>query len=127
MSDAEILKAARNDLLKLHKVLLDDERFTYERQHGLLSPTEFLQVLLEDTDFAWLRRFSILIVEIDEMFATKGGYSPDSVPAHLRKIDELLKLQILDDQFVEKYSSALEANDEVATLHAQIDRTLAGV
>jgi len=127
MSDAEILKAARDDLLKLHKTLLDDERFTYERQHGLLSPTEFLQVLLEDTDFAWLRRFSILIVEIDEMFATKGGYSPESIPAQLRKIDELLKLQILDDQFVKKYSRALVASDEVATLHAQIDRTLAGV
>ena len=127
MSDAVILRAARNDLLKLHKVLLDDERFTYERQHGLLSPTEFLQVLLEDTDFAWLRRFSILIVEIDEMFATKGGYSPESVPAHLGKIDELLKLKILDEQFIEKYSNALEANDEVATLHAQIDRTLTGV
>ncbi len=82
------VRSTRNDLLKLHKTLLDDERFIYEKQHGLLSPTEFLQVLLEDTDFAWLRRFSILIVEIDEMFATKGGYSPESVPAHLRKIDQ---------------------------------------
>lgn len=127
MSDAEILKAARDGLLKLHKTLLEDARFIYEKQFGLLSPTEFLQVLLEDSDFAWLRRFSILIVEIDEMFATKGGYNPESVPVHLRKIEDLLRLKIPDVQFVERYKSALEANDEVAALHAQIDRTLTGV
>ncbi len=28
---------------------------------------------MEDEDFAWLRKFSTLIVEIDEMFASKEG------------------------------------------------------
>ncbi len=69
MGNAEILKNARNLLLKLHKSMLDLEREIYEGIHGKLNATEFLNLLLEDEDFAWLRQFSMLIVEIDEMFA----------------------------------------------------------
>jgi hypothetical protein len=124
MSDTDTLREARNSLLKLHKMLLDDERFSYEKQHGLLSPTEYLQVLLEDTDFAWLRQFSILIVEIDEMFAGKAGYSDELVAANLRKIADLCDLRTFDNDFKTKYRRALDSNVEIAELNEAIKRSI---
>jgi hypothetical protein len=61
------LEALRHALLKLHKLLMDDERAAYERSHGRTSPAQMLQLLLNDPQFAWLRPISELIVRIDEL------------------------------------------------------------
>ena len=56
----------------LHKTLLDGERRTYERVHGPIgSPGAFLQLLLNDPWFAWLRPMTSLVVVIDEALAAK--------------------------------------------------------
>ena len=73
MDKAEQLKSSRDILLKLHKSMLDLEREMYEGLNGQVSPAQFVNLLMQDDDFAWLRKFSILIVEIDEMFASKDG------------------------------------------------------
>ena len=64
MNNAELLRDSRNLLLKLHKSLLDHERRIYEWINGPRTPGQFLNLLLEDPDCAWLRKFSTLIVEI---------------------------------------------------------------
>ena len=79
MNNADTLRYARNILLKLHKLLIDAERAGYERLHGELNAGQYLNVLLEDQNFAWLRQFSMLIVEIDEMFDLKDGVSDEMV------------------------------------------------
>ena len=56
MDNAEKLKNARNLLLKLHKSMIDLEREMHEGIHGKLNSSEFLNLLLEDEDFAWLRQ-----------------------------------------------------------------------
>ena len=73
----ELLKSSRDLLLSLHKSLVDFERSLYEGMHGPVTSGQFLNLLLENADFAWLRRFSTLIVEIDEMFAQKDGFSTE--------------------------------------------------
>jgi len=62
MTDVETLKYGRNILLTLHKSLIDFERGRYENLHGRLNASQFLNLLLENEDFAWLRKFSMLIV-----------------------------------------------------------------
>ena len=58
-------------LLRLHKALLDDERVSYERVHGLIrSNGAFLQLVLGDAWFAWLRPLSQLMVKLDELAET---------------------------------------------------------
>src|SRR2546422_11264407 len=58
----------RQALLKLHKILLDSERVSYERVHGRIASTgEFFQLVIGDDWFAWLHRVSELVVQIDEM------------------------------------------------------------
>ncbi|MEO8572506.1 MAG: hypothetical protein ABI481_00935 [Pyrinomonadaceae bacterium] len=114
MENSERLRDARNLLLKLHKNLLDHERAIWEGINGTVTATAFLNVLLEDPDFAWLRKFSTLIVDIDEMFAQKDGYAAETVELHLRKLRELISMQDEDEDFKAKYQSALQQDVEAA-------------
>ena len=120
MTESEKLKNARNLLLKLHKVMLDREREIYEGIHGPLKPTQFLNVLLEDMDFDWLRKFSMLIVEIDEMFAAKDGTPAEMVSANLAKVEELVEMREHDEFFKAKYQFSLRSVPEAAALHSEI-------
>lgn len=120
MEKRETLKNSRDLLLKLHKTMLDREREVYEGIHGPLKPTEFLSLLLEDEDFAWLRKFSMLIVEIDEMFAQKDGYEQGMLEANLEKVRELVLMAEPDEYFRAKYQYAIQSDPEAASLHAEI-------
>ena len=60
------LNLVHRALLHLHKGLLDSERVTYESVHGPIpSPGAFLQLVIHDEWFAWLRSMSEFIIEID--------------------------------------------------------------
>lgn len=124
MNKAEQLQNARNILLKLHKSMLDLEREMYEGLNGQVTPAQFVNLLMQDDDFAWLRKFSILIVEIDEMFASKGGYSEDLVDANLQKVRELAEMSETDDYFKAKYQFAIQRSPDAAGLHSQLKAAL---
>src|SRR6187399_2772491 len=124
MEKAEILKKARNILLKLHKSMLDLEREMYEGIHGKLNATEFLNLLWEDEDFAWLRQFSMLIVEIDEMFAQKEVIAVEMIDANLTKVRELVDMTEPDEYFRAKYSFALQRDPNAAGLQSQLKAVL---
>jgi len=114
MENAERLRNARNELLKLHKCLVDHERAIWEGINGPATPAQFLNVLIEDPDFSWLRKFSTLIVEIDEMFAQKDGYPAETVDLHLKKLRELIAMQDEDEEFKSKYQAALQQDLDAA-------------
>jgi hypothetical protein len=120
MNDADTLRYARNILLKLHKALIDYERASYEATHGPLNAGQFLSVLLEDENFAWLRKFSMLIVEIDEMFALKDGISNEMIRSNLQKIRELVAMSNADESLRAKYLHALQSDPDAAGSHAQL-------
>ena len=114
MGNTERLRDARNLLLKLHKNLVDHERAIWEGINGPVTAAQFLNVLLEDPDFSWLRKFSTLIVDIDEMFAQKDGYSSEAVELHLRKLRELISMEDEDAAFRAKYQAALQQDVDAA-------------
>jgi len=124
MEKAEKLKNARNLLLKLHKSMLDLEREMYEGIHGQLNATDFLNLLLEDEDFAWLRQFSMLIVEIDEMFAQKEAIPAEMIDANLAKVRELVEMTEPDEYFRAKYQFALQRDPNAAGLQSQLKTIL---
>jgi hypothetical protein len=101
-------------LLKLHKNLVDHERAIWEGINGPVTSGQFLNVLLEDADFVWLRKFSTLIVDIDEMFAQKDGYSTETVDIHLKKLRELVSMEDEDEIFKAKYQAALQQDLDAA-------------
>src|ERR1700750_3421916 len=81
----------RNRLLQLHKILLEDERRTYERVHGKIpTPGAFLQLLLNASWFAWLRPIATLVVAIDETLSAKEPANEEAAEGYLRQARGLL-------------------------------------
>ena len=113
-------------LLKLHKSLLDHERRIYEGINGAKTPGQFLNILLEDPDFAWLRKFSTLIVEIDEMFAQKDGYDEVTVETHIAALRSLVAMEDEDEEFRAKYQSGLQQDLDAASQHGELRSLLFG-
>ena len=124
MENAEKLRNARNILLKLHKSMVDLEREMHEGIHGKLNAGQFLNLLLEDDDFAWLRKFSMLIVEIDEMFDLKAAWTADMIDANLVKVRELVEMTEPDEYLRAKYQFALQRDPDAAGLHSQLKKLL---
>jgi len=125
MEKAERLRNARNLLLKLHKNLVDHERAIWEGINGQVTSAQFLNVLLEDKDFVWLRKFSTLIVDIDEMFAQKDGYASEAVDLHLDKLRQLISMTDEDEDFRAKYQAALQQDLDAAARQGDL-RSLLG-
>jgi hypothetical protein len=57
----------RNGLLHLHKALLESERAAYERDVEKIKSTgQYLNLVLNDPWFSWLRELSQFVVLVDE-------------------------------------------------------------
>lgn len=121
-----LLKEARLQMLKLHKLLIDIERERYEQSNGQITSGQFLNLLLSDKNFEWLRKFSTLIVEIDEMLDLDDGFTEEMVEKHLSQMRGLLNLQTSNDDFNGKYKNILQVDSEVAGKHGELKKLLAG-
>ena len=67
------LKTLRDGLLRLHKSLLELERAAYERDVAPITTTgQYLNLVLDDPAFQWLRELSAFIVMVDEALAQKA-------------------------------------------------------
>ena len=82
------LKNLSGAFLRLHKVLLDGEKEKYEAKNGKIpNANMYLSLVLDDPQFAWLRKISSLIALIDEAdFDSPSGNSNGS-----RSLDERSK------------------------------------
>jgi hypothetical protein len=120
------LAEIRETLLSLHKALLDSERTAYEIVHGAIgSPSAFLQLLINDARFAWLRPVTTLIVQIDETLAAKRP------PATSKDFEQmitdtraLLTPSREENEFWKRYLTVVERDPGVALLHKTIERQL---
>lgn len=121
------LKEQRDLLLNLHKALLDSERTSYELVHGTISsPAAFLQLLINDPWFAWLRPVTALLVQIDEALAAK---KPPKEEKDFEQLMEdtraLLSPSRTENEFWKRYSAVLGRDPGVAVLHEQMEKLLA--
>lgn len=116
----------RNRLLLLHKTLLDDERHIYERVHGRIpSPGAFLQLLISDSWFAWLRPVTAVVVEIDEMLASQEPAGEESMRQLLERARRLLIATEEGNGLGKGYFDALQRNPNVAVLHGEVMKVFA--
>ena len=118
VNNLEKLKAARQTLLRLHKLLIDRERELIEGIEGPLTHGAFLGMLLNSPDFQWLRRFSSSIAEVDELLSAKDGISMEMVDAQLAKLAAVVEMES-DEYFAAKYQSALQQSSEIAGHHSE--------
>ena len=112
-------------LLRLHKALLDDERMSYERVHGRIpSNGAFLQLVLGDAWFAWLRPLSQLTVKLDELMEEGGASSRTNIIALLTLARTLLTPTEEGEGFGKQYYDALQREPDVVLAHAAVTALL---
>ncbi len=112
-------------LVRLHSLLLERERATYEARHGRVGSRELLNLLLHDEHFAWLRALSTLMARIDDFVDTD---EPVTAADAERLLDETHQLLKSGDSgtFHEKYRDALQESPDVIMVHAGITAVLRG-
>ena len=119
------LRGVRGVLLRIHKTLLDFEREAYERARGKISNSyEFLNLVMSDPWFAWLRRLSELIVEMDELLADRESPQESTGAALIRQANILLTPTEAGDEFQRKYFGAMQQSPEVVLAHAEFAKVL---
>jgi hypothetical protein len=120
------LTAVRNQLLALHKVLLEMERVRYERVNGRINDMfQLLNLTINDPAFAWLRLLSALIVQIDEKLDDKDNpMTSVQVAAERKEIRELLTPSQVGNDFQRNYHWALQESPDVVIAHATLIKGL---
>lgn len=121
----QLLSQLRIKLLRLHKVLLDTERVTYERVRGNVSTGELLQLVINDERFAWLHELSQMIVEIDDLLHADEPVTKEAIVTLLNEVRILLAPDEWGNDFAMKYDAALQRNPDVVLAHADFVMVLA--
>lgn len=117
------LEEARMALLRLHKKLLDAERVRYEREHGRIeSGGALLQLVIHDPWFAWLRRLSELVVEIDERLDGEEPMPDHDATALMEQIGSMVHANPQGDVFQRNYDRALQEDPDVVIAHVELTR-----
>jgi hypothetical protein len=119
-SQHQRLSELRIKLLRLHKLLLDTERLTYEQVRGQVSTGELLQLVISHEQFAWLHRLSALIIQIDELLHADESVTPEAIAAIDSDIRTLLSPDELGDEFAMKYNTTLQRHPDVVLAHADV-------
>jgi hypothetical protein len=118
------LKAVRGGLFRLHKALIDAARTDYEASVGPLSPGQFLQALLHEPSFEWLRPFSGLIVALDEALAAREPLGEGQAQA---LVGEVAALVMADDheELGRNVAAARLRDPSIAFLQGELSRRIA--
>ncbi len=118
------LPALRNQLLSLHKLLMNAKRAAYEKEGNVIqSPIQFLQLLMEHERFAWLRQLSQLVVTIDEAMEEKPPITKERMDALVGEAKHLLVSSEEPGSFADRYAKARERDAAVAAAHAEIEKS----
>ncbi len=118
------LPVLRNQLLSLHKLLMNAERAVYEREGNVIeSPMQFLQLLMEHERFAWLRQLSQLVVMMDEAMEEKPPIAKERMDALVGEARHLLMGSDEPGSFAVLYAQMRGREAGVAAAHVEISKS----
>ena len=124
---SERLAGVRESLALLHRALLDAERRDLEVETGRLASTEYLQHLMLDPRFAWLRPMGRMVATLDERRheATKSGTPLDmeTVAALCVQVARLVTLGTTLEAG-DRYAAWLQRDPHVVLAHAALAQAL---
>jgi hypothetical protein len=119
----ERLKNLRNGLLRLHKSLLDSEKAFYERDVARITSTgQFLDLVLNDPWFAWLRDLSQFIVVIDETLDLEEPATSADADRLVTQARELISPNESSNGFGRKYFEAMQRDPNAVLAHRDMIR-----
>ena len=121
------LSAVRNSLAELHRALLDAERRDMERETGRLSPGEYLQMLLHEPRFAWLRPVGHMVATLDGTMheARKAGsaVSTEEVEKLCDQVAGIIAIRTrLESGY--RYRDLMQRDPDVVLAHAALVNAL---
>jgi hypothetical protein len=112
------LKDLSKSLLRLHKTLLDAAKIEYELKFGTIaSVSEYFQLVIDDAHFAWLRKISALVALIDEAASIRRAASEPDALALLKEARILLDFGDENEDFNNKFQTALQKNPDAVINH----------
>ena len=118
----------RNELLHLHKTLLDSETAVYDHDIArITSKGQLLELVLHDPWFAWLHEMSELVVLIDELLDAKDPATPLDASRLIAQARELVAPAGNGGAFRQHYLEALQRDPNVVMAHAQAMKVLASL
>jgi hypothetical protein len=121
----QLLGSLRDLLLQLHKLLLDRERAIYEKVHGpVAGPGPFLSLALGDPQFAWLKQFSSLVIEIDEALSRRSKADQPVADAIEAQAKEMLRPREHGTDFQIRFYEAIQESPDVVILQCKVERLL---
>jgi len=116
----------RNGLLRLHKCLLEAERAAYERDIArITSSGQYLNLVLTDPWFAWLRDLSQFIVVVDEALAEDEPVTDADATRLVAQAREMISPDETGDGFRRYYFEAMQRDPGVVLAHRDMMRVFA--
>jgi hypothetical protein len=120
------VKETRDGLLRLHKSLLDSERAAYEKDVERITSTgQYLQLVLDDPFFQWLRELSQLVVLMDEALDAK---EPPAADAELERLMSQAQAIVVPDEegtgFARRYFEVLQRDPAAVLAHRDMLRLM---
>lgn len=120
------LRGVRLALLRLHKALLDAERLRFERDFGRVQDGfAFLQLVVNDPAFAWLRPLSALIVDLDEQLDADEPLTSAGITRLREEVRLLTTPEKGGSEYAHNYDRAMQESPDVLLLHRAVVRALA--
>jgi hypothetical protein len=116
------LVALRQDLLRIHKSLLEMERRTYEKAHGKVTAGELFRLVVDDPQFSWLHNISEFVVRIDEALANDEGVTDTDAHVCIALARKIFAPSETGDAFQKKYFDAIQNDPAVVMEHAELAR-----
>ncbi len=116
------LDAARSLLLHLHRALLEVERARYEKVRGrIANNSAFLQLVIADPWFDWLRPMAQLVLLIDERTSDKQTpLGQTEAQSLIDRSKSLLKADSEGDAFQRLYFQAVQSSPDLAVVARQV-------
>lgn len=115
------LSQIREQLLNLHKALLEYQKHIYEATSGpMQNPNHYYNLVINDQNFAWLRTLSALVVSIDEILESKEVVPEEKLTSIAKYTAKLLTAKESDETFIKNYSEAIQTDPTVKQLHDKL-------
>ena len=115
------LKKLSGAFLRLHKILLENEKAKYEAANGAIpNPNVYLSLVIDDPHFAWLRKISSLIALFDEATSVRRPASETEANALLNEAKILLNFQDGEEDFNNKFQTALQENKDAVLSYNEV-------
>lgn len=115
------LEHFNKELRRLHRKLLENERLEAERDlDQRINPFGFLQMLMNDPRFSWLRPLSTFMADLDAFIDESESIEKSDL---IRVKGEISKIMI-EPKFSERYNHYRNHDSDFAILHANLTKAI---